>query len=94
MTNRADKRKAYLILDVENYIAKWTEQLESASFCSRLNEGSTAKHVKIANLTISKSRKQELLTNSIEEIRIPHFRILPKICKPYIPGRPQVMSVK
>lgn len=47
MTNRADKRKAYLILDVENYIAKWTEQLESASFCSRLNEGSTTNMLKL-----------------------------------------------
>lgn len=52
MTNRAEKRKAYLLLDVENYIAKGNEQLESASFCSRLNEGSTTKHVEIASLAI------------------------------------------
>ena len=90
----ADKGGATVILDVKDYIAKATEQLQGNSFYQKLNVDPTANHSKIENSAIESFRKQELLSKSLaskltaDEVRTLQFHILPKFHKTNILARP------
>ena len=89
-----------VILDIKEYIAKTKERIQNNSYYQKLNINPTVKHSEIANNAIESFSKQELLSYStpsrltVNEVRTPQFRNLPKVPQPNIPERPVVNSAK
>ena len=87
-------------MDVEGCISKANQQPKDENFYRNINEDPTRKHNDTVNIIIESFKKQELPSTSTakilttNEVRTPQFHILPKLHKPYIPGRPVISSVE
>ena len=95
----ADKGGAVVILDSNDYLKEAERQLSDQQSYLKLNEEPTVSHTQKVKETLNELTEKKFLEKKFadmlvpDEIKTPHFYLLPKIHKPGNPGRPVISSV-